>query len=256
MKSGKAWLALAAALYLFFLAWLVPAGLVWAWWAARPGSTGARLALVDLHGPWSGGNCALVKVGPLQFTDLTWRFRPLGLLRGHLDFALAAALPDSGRVATTLSLGRRDLQLRDLQLRGPAAPFGRALLPGFTLTGTLEARDLQVQLTGGRPVAAAGQVTWRGAGVELAAPLALGDFALQLQNSPAGINAGIKDTGGPLRVDLQARLKTDGAYELNGELAPRGPLQPELAALLALLGQPGPDGRLRPNRSGQLAPLY
>jgi len=256
MKRWKGWLTLTIGLYLFFLLWTIPAGFCWAWLASRPESQMARVTMLDLHGPWSAGNCAMVKVGPLQLHDLTWRIRPLALLRGRLEFALTGALPDSGQMAATVSLGRRDLELRDLQLQGPAASLGRTWLPGIPLTGTLAGKDLRLILVGGLPVAASGQLNWQGAGVELTSPVPMGDLALQMQSDTGGITANLKDSNGPLRIEIQTRLKADGAYEITGEVAPRGAIPPELTNMIGLLGPRTPDGRIRLSRSGQLTPFY
>lgn len=256
MKSWKGWLIVAGALYLFYLVWMVPAGLCWSWWAARPGSRAERVTMVDLHGPWSAGNCALLQVGPLQFAPLSWKIRPLSLLRGRLEFALAATLPDSGKTTATLSLGRRDLELRDLQVRGPAAPLGATLLPGVALTGTLEGKGLRLLLAKGLPVEAEGELSWRSAGLAMTPPVMVGDLALQMQTGGNGITANLKDRGGPLRIEIQGGLKPDGSYELNGEVVPRGGIRPELASLLSLLGPASADGRIRLARTGRLAPLY
>ncbi len=256
MKGWKGWLALTIALYLFFLIWTIPAGFCWAWLASRPESKLARVTMLDLRGPWLAGNCALVKVGPLQLHELTWRIRPLALLRGRLEFDLTGALPDAGKVAATVSLGRQDLELRGLQLQGAANTLARTWLPGIPLTGTLTGKDLHLRLAGGLPVAASGQLNWQGAGVELTAPVLLGELALEMQSDPGGITANLKDGGGPLRIEIQTRLKPDGAYELTGEVSPRGTSQPELANLLSLLGPKMPDGRIRLSRSGQLTPFY
>jgi len=257
MKSWKGWLVLTSVFYLFFLLWTVPAGFCWAWLASRPESKMARVTMVDLHGPWSAGGCALVKLGPLQLQDLAWRIHPLALLGGRLEFTLAATLPDAGKMAATVSLGRHDLELRGLQLQGQANSLAHTLLPGIPLTGTLAGKDLSLRLTGGLPVAASGQLTWQGAGVELGKPVAVGDLALQLQSDPGGITGNLKDSGnGPLRLELQGRLKADGAYEITGEAAPRGAGQPELANMLGLLGPKTPDGRIRLSRVGQLVPFY
>jgi len=256
MKNWKGWLALAGTLYLFFLVWMIPAGLGWAWWASRPGSKAERVTMVDLHGPWSSGNCALLRLGPLQFEHLSWQIRPLALLRGRLEFALAAALPDSGQVTAILALSRHDLELRDLQWLGPAAPLGLTLLPGTNLTGTLAGKNLHLRLAKGLPVEAEGLLTWQGAGLALTTPVAVGDLALQMQTGAQGITANLKDRSGPLRLEVQAILKADGAYELNGEIAPRGAVPPELATMLSLLGPKTPDGLLRLSRTGQMKPLY
>jgi hypothetical protein len=256
MKGWKGWLALATVLYLFFLVWMIPAGLCWAWWAARPGSGAERITMLDLRGPWSAGNCAMVRLGPLQLEHLTWRVRPLALLRGRLEFTLAATLPDSGTAAAILGLGRHTLEFRDLQVRGPAAPLGLALLPGINLTGTIEGKDLSLLLAQGLPVAAAGELTWHGAGLELTKPVLLGELALRVQNGPAGITGNLKDRSGPLRIEIQGGLKPDGTYEVNGEVAPRGVVQPELATMLSLLGPAPPGGRYHLARVGRLNPLY
>jgi len=252
----KGWLALTTVFYLFFLLWSIPAGFCWSWLASRPGSRVAQVTMLDLHGPWSAGNCALIKVGALQLQDLTWRIRPLALLTGRLEFALTGALPDSGKMAAIVSLGRRDLEIRGLQIEGSANGLLRTVLPGITLNGRLTGKDLRLLLAGGLPVAASGQLTWQNAGVELTAPIGVGDLALQLQSSPGTITATLKDNGGPLRLEIQTRLKTDGAYEITGELAPRGNSQPELTNMLSLLGPKTPDGRVRLSRTGLLAPLY
>lgn len=256
MKSWKGWLILAGALYLFYLVWMIPAGLCWSWWASRPGSRADRVTLVDLHGPWSSGNCALLKIGPLQFEQLTWKIRPLSLLRGRLEFALTAGLPDSGKTTAILRLGRRDLEVRNLHLLAPATSLGSALLPGVNLTGTLEGKELRLLLTKGLPVEAVGQLTWQGAGLAMTAPVVLGDLAMQMQSGPAGITANLKDRGGPLRIEIQGGLKPDGTYVLNGEVVPRGAIQPELATLLSLLGPASADGRIRLARTGRLTPLF
>jgi hypothetical protein len=256
MKKWKGWLALVCALYLFFLIWMIPAGLCWAWWAARPGSGAERITMVDLHGPWSAGNCALIKIGPLQFEHLTWKINPLALLRGRLEFALAAALPDSGKATAILGLGRHDLELRDLQLRGPAAPLGLALLPGVNLSGTIAGKDLRMLFAKGIPVEVTGELAWQGAGMEMTTPVLVGELVMQMQTGPAGITANLKDRGGPLRIAIQAGLKPGGIYEVNGDVAPRGAIQPELATLLSLLGPAAADGRIRLTRTGRLNPLY
>ena len=256
MKSWKGWLALTCGAYLFFLIWTVPAGFCWAWLASRPESKVARVTMLDLHGPWSAGSCALVKVGPLQLQELNWHIRPLALLRGRLEFVLTGALPDSGKMAAIVSLGNRSLELRDLQLQGPANSLARTLLPGIPLTGTLTGKNLRLLLVGGLPIAASGQLGWQGAGVELTSPVPLGELALQMQSDAGGITANLKDSNGPLRIEIQTRLKSDGAYELIGEVAPRGAIQPELANMLSLLGPRTPDGRIKLSRTGQLTPLY
>lgn len=256
MKSWKSWLALAGALYLFFLVWMIPAGLCWGWWAARPGSGAERLTMVDLHGPWSAGNCALVKIGPLQFEHLTWRIRPLSLLRGRLEFAISAALPDAGKATAVLGLGRRNLELRDLQLLGPATPLGLAFLPGVNLTGTLAGKDLRLLFAKGLPVEASGELTWQGAGLQMPEPVVIGELVMRIQTGGAGITANLKDHGGPLRIEIQVGLKPDGNYEVNGAVVPRGTMQPELATLISLLGPAAPDGRVHLARTGRLAPLY
>lgn len=256
MKKWKGWLILGGTLYLFFLIWMIPAGLGWAWWAARPGSGAERVTMVDLHGPWSSGNCALLKLGPLQFEHLTWKIRPLALLRGRLEFALTAALADSGKATATVGLGRQNVELRDLQLQGPASPLGLALLPGVNLTGTLAGKDLRLLFAKGLPVEAAGELTWRGAGMLMTQPMVVGDLAMQMQSGATGITASLKDRGGTLRIEIQAALKPDGAYEVNGEVAPRGKVEPELATMLSLLGPAAADGRIRLAKTGSLTRFY
>jgi hypothetical protein len=256
MKSWHKWLLLTGAFFLFFLAWQLPAELCWQWTAPRLGPEAARINVAGISGTWSEGRMTSLQSGSLRLTDLTWSFRPLGLLTGQLKFALAGKLQGEAPVSTTLTLSPKRQGLLNLRGRVPAALLGEALLPGLGLSGNLNAQDLDLYLKQGRLAAARGSLNWLDAGISFPDPAELGNLSLQVATESGIIAATLKDQGGPLSINVLSRLKPDGTYELNGELLPRGQLEPELSSLLRLFGKPAADGRVILRSNGRLAAIY
>jgi hypothetical protein len=256
MKSWKKWLLLTGVFYLFFLAWHLPARLCWQWAAPHLGTAAARVKVAGISGAWSEGRLASLESGSLRLNDLTWSFRPLGLLAGQLRFALAAKLLGEAPVSTTLTLTPKRQGLLNLRGRVPADLLGEALLPGLGLSGNLNAQDLDLYLKQGHLTSASGSLSWQDAGVSFPDPAALGNLSLQLATESGIIAATLKDQGGPLSINVLARLKPGGTYELTGALLPRGQLKPELASLVRLFGKPAADGRVLLRSNGRLAAIF
>ncbi len=255
MKSWKKWLLLTGVFFLFFLAWQLPAKLCWQWSASRLGPAAARLQVAGISGPWSDGHLASLQSGALLLNDLSWTFRPLGLLAGQMKFALTAKLQGEAPISSTLTLTAKRLGLQNLRGQVPTSLLGEALLPGLGLSGNLNTQGLDLFLIQGRLASASGSLIWQDAGVSFPDPTALGNLSLQLTTESGIIAATLKDQGGPLSVNVLARLKPDGTYELTGELLPRGEIKPELASLVRLFGKPAADGRILLRSKGRLAAI-
>jgi len=256
MKSWTKWLLLTGVFYLVFLAWQLPAELCWQWAAPRLGPAVAQVQVAGLSGPWSDGRMASLQSGSLRLTDLSWTFRPLGLLAGRLKFALAAKLQGEAPVTTALTLTPSRQGLQDIRGRIPAGLLSDAVLPGLKLSGDLNLQDLDLYLKKGRLVSASGSLSWQDAEVSFTNPTQLGNLSLQLATNSGIVVATLKDQGGPLSINVMARLKPDGTYELTGEILPRGELKPELASLLRLFGKPVADGRIPLRSNGRVAAIY
>jgi hypothetical protein len=256
MKSWKKWLLLTGIFYLFYLAWLMPAALCWKWAAPRLGPAAAKVKAAGILGAWSNGRMASLQNGPLRLTDLTWSFRPLGLLTGRLKFDLTAKLLEQAPISTTLTLSPKQQGLQNVRGQVPAALLGEALLPGLGLSGNLISQDLDLSLKQGFLASARGNLDWQDAGVAFPEPTGLGNLSLQLATDSGIIAATLKDQGGPMSVNVLARLQPDGTYELTGALLPRGQMTPELASMMRLFGKPAADGRILLQRRGRLKAIY
>jgi hypothetical protein len=141
--------------------------------------------------------------------------------------------------------------LGDLSLTRVSALAGAAQWP---LQGRLEFNLRHLELNPvGLPLTAEGVVELRNVRITLKQPLNLGDFTVQLTpNSPDGVQATVKDRGGPLALDGTASLLPDGRYQFKGSAALRNADDPTLRQALGLLGPPGSDGRHTLNFSGVL----
>ena len=62
----------------------------------------------------------------------------------------------------------------------------------------------------------------------------------------------LRDIDGPLSLQGQARLSSDGSYEFSGTVATHGGASPDLQQALQLLGPPNAQGRYEFSLAGTL----
>ncbi|HCK82036.1 MAG TPA: type II secretion system protein N [Candidatus Competibacter sp.] len=254
MKGTVGYGLLGLAAFLFFLALLAPATLLTDPLDRR--LTGFSVQAVE--GTATGGAMSGVRWHGIRIERLFWRWRPLALFGGRLEFSLKAddpALKLTGNAALGLN---QQLSFRDLAGRLPLAWFidgAGAAKPPLDGIGEFNLRHLELNAAG-QPLAARGTVQILNLRALLGQPLNLGNYTVQLDSagSADGIQGKLKDDNAPLALDGTLNVLADGRYRLNGQVALRDTGNAALRQALNMLGPPGGDGRWALNFSGALAP--
>jgi hypothetical protein len=244
-------------IYIIFLVLNFPAERAYAYWKSSDGSS-RDFALTGISGSIWSGKSSVSAIKRTRFENVEWTYRPWVLLLGEVGLSWSFNTPSSqgggyGQGQTSLGLdGSVDFSSLEVQLPASlvASMTGmKALQPSGTLSLNLQ----DVEWNGESLVSAEGRVVWRGAGVNLLKPVALGDLTLTLETNDVEIKGVLADSGGPLSVEGLVTLAEDGQYQFNGAFAARG--DKELENALRSLGKPGADGKVKVVRSGSLAKL-
>jgi hypothetical protein len=237
--SLKSALSLAVALFALIVLARLPAGLVSTLLAPT-------LLCESPSGTIWGGSCSVLRSDALTLSDVHWTTHPAGLLRGRLIVDLASQDPRAvGHTRLTAHING-ELEFEGLEARLPLQDGLSLFPPGWS--GWLElaierASVRHEQLTALRGHARLLQLQ----SAQLQA--ALGSFELDVAG-PAGDASGgtqpivgaLHDIEGPLSLQGQAQLTSDGAYELSGVLTPRSGASADLQQALQLLGPPDAQG--------------
>jgi hypothetical protein len=236
--KGAIWLAVA----IFALTVLVrmPAGLM-------PLLLPAAIHCESPDGTLWQGSCAQLRSGGLELSDLQWTLHPASLLR--LQIAADLHSTDPRATGQTRMILRRDgvLELEALQAQVPLQG-GLQLLPqGWS--GALDLALERASVQNGHLIALQGRITLRQLHIEQ--PTAdLGNFELDVPAPPAAASGApspivgqLHDLGGPLSVQGELRLSSDGAYELSSTLQPRSGASEALQQALRMLGPLDAQGR-------------
>ena len=212
------------------------------------------LTAQEVQGSARKGTAREVRLHDTRFETLSWRFRPLALVKGRLEYRVIAEAPQL-RLEGAAGVGlRRQLQIEDLSGRLPLpraiALIGRPTLP---LNGNVELNLTALHLDReGRPRAAYGTTRLLDTRTTLGRPLDLGDFSAELTTEDQTILGTIKDNGGPLELTGVLALTPDGRYRFTGQVALRDPNNQDLRQALTALGQPGADGKWQMEFTGVL----
>lgn len=246
-RPSLRWALPAAALLLLFLVLTLPATHVLGWFG------GGRLAAAGIEGTAWSGRAERLAVDGFALGPVVWRWNPLALLAGRLEYRVFA---QSGAGGGELRLGRGltgALSARDAQLTLPGAEVGRQLrIPLVTLAGDFQIDVAALVFAGGWIEALEGQIVWQGAQVLQPNPLPLGTLGMQLGLREGRIVGALADQGGPLELAGEFTLGADRAYRLDALLKPRGDADPQLREALGMLGNPDAQGRYRLQYSGAL----
>lgn len=254
MKRLLGYGLLGLAAFLFFLSLSAPATLL----TDRIGARLPGFGVQSVEGTATEGAMLGASWRGVRIERLSWRWRPLALFAGRLEFHLKADDPEiklTGNAALGLD---RQTRVRDLVGRLPLTKFGNlagSAKPPLDGLADIELNEL-VLSPAGRPLAARGAIRVRNLRAALGQPLNLGDHAVQLDSPQGteGVRGQIKDSGGPLALEATLNLLPDGRYRLTGQAGVRDPGNPALRQAMSLLGPPGSDGRWALNFSGALAP--
>lgn len=250
MKRFIGYGALALLAYGLFLLWHTPAATLLGLISSQlPG-----LSVAHIEGSAIAGQAGDVQLGERSIGTLRWQLRPLGLLRGKLEYHLYMREPDVA-VDAIASIGW-DRQLRLYDVSG-SLPLPKAISlagrPPPPLNGELQlAIDELLLDRRGKPQAARGMVQLRDAHTSFGRTLQLGDVALRLSTEDTVIRGDFKDAGGPLELIGFLTLDSNNIYHFNSQVGLRDTDSQDLRQALNLLGRPDSDGRWRLQRSGKL----
>lgn len=222
-----------------------PARVAYQWFA--PG----ELKLGGISGSIWRGAAAQGSAGGVYLTNIKWRFRPLGLLTGKLQFATSGN-PASGFFDADIALGAGgSFTLSDVAAAVPLS----ALADAFPLSGIEGDVSLQFEelvIKGGVPVEATGTISIANLVSRYLAPTPLGDFRAEFQTADDGILGSVEAVSGVLELAGTIRLTQDRNYKFVGQVAakPNAPLS--ITQQLQFLGTPNSRGQREFRLEGQL----
>jgi len=238
--------------FLFFLAWNAPAARLFGLLNERlPGEV--HWGAMGIEGNWHHGGCRWLRVENFVCRDLRWQLHPLALCTGDLTLTAAFTTTDDGAMQGTVTANGMGLEITGLNARLPLAwltAWQQSM--GIRAQGTAEAELSRLAIRKGRLTAAQGTIRLND--LEVDQRLRLGTLAVTLTTTADGVEARIKDTGGPVQLQGLLTLTGDHGYTLRGFCAARAD-DPNLKDALALFGPPDEKGRIPFSQQGQIPPL-
>jgi hypothetical protein len=234
------WRAIAAAALLFLVVLVVRLPASWLRTYLPQGIT-----CREVSGTIWSGECQGLALSGVPAGDLDWDMQPGALLRGRLggSFAISQPLGNARADFEAASGGR--LTLRALQARFTLEPaLARAVPQG--LSGQVALDITLLELEGRRVRALRGRIETHELVQRSPTPVPLGAYELRFDSPPqpnGDIVGVVRDLGGPVAFDGTLRLTPQPGYLLEGRVAGRAGIDPNLESQFALLGAPEADGR-------------
>lgn len=235
MKTGLKLLPLGIAAYCLFLVLTAPAAKLIPYFQSQlqPAS------LAGISGSLWSGKALQLNAPPVQLTDIHWRFRPLALLLGAVEFGVDGQLegrPVRAVVGQSLFAGS---YLSDVQGSATAADLMYwAGLRGVELAGQLEFALDDVEFSDTTVPAVAGQVVWKPAMVNQPLALNLGLAELTTTIESGGVTVGqLVASGGALGVQGNVSMQPDGRYQLLGDVKKTGAVPQAVDKFLATFAE-------------------
>ena len=217
MTTGRA-VAAGIFAWLVFLVATIPADRALALAPPMPG-----VVIGSVRGTvWSGHTGRIVAKG-VAVDDVRWRFRPLSLFLGKLEFGLQGRLdrkPAHTLAGLTFS-GAPYLQDVHLDV-GAAEVLYRLGVKQLSVTGRLSVDLEDVRFPPDGVPVFSGEITWKPAGVKAPLALSLGSATLTTQHSDTTTEGKLVATGGALQVKADVALETTGAYRLDATIRQNG----------------------------------
>lgn len=205
---------------------------------------------------WSGAaHDATWKGAPLG--ELSWRLRPLALLRARLAAAIELSRPDGSASATVAARPDGTLDISDARFDLPVELF--AQIPSGMARGwhgRMSGALSELRLVAAWPAAAAGRIDLTSLVMPQLGADTIGSFAVVLPDPRAGsaaspgVTARVTDTGGPLSLDALLTLAAGRSFQLEGTVMPRDSAPRGLVRSLQYLGPADASGRRQFGVSG------
>jgi general secretion pathway protein N len=231
------WLSVGLLLYAVFLFVALPASLLALQLTA---ATAGALRLSGVTGTVWHGNGVIESGANAQeafAARLSWRFNPLWLLAGRIEYSLQAD-QDNASLSATLRAGYHRVALRDVNAEVPAKLAALVYPPAalFAPTGRLHLTTNSLDL-GADGLEGRMEVLWSDAGGRMV-PTTLGDYRLEVTGRGSVANLNLLTVRGPLELNGQGQWNVvgDGTLAIRGsaKLAPDAPSSFDL--LVNMLG--------------------
>ncbi|MBU0480642.1 MAG: type II secretion system protein N [Proteobacteria bacterium] len=242
-------------LFLFCVGVRVPADLLWPFMLNKAGFSDRQIQLTSGEGSWLAGSFRRVQVVGRELGSVSWRFRPMSMLAGSLRFDLTVR-NDESTLSGVFKAGPGRVGLDGVQGMIPLHLISKiAGLPGIELSGKLTFSQLFLVVKKGRLNSAGGEIFWQDAGMNKPYKLNAGNIVAVLKTDQEGIKINAADKGGELMIRLAGTVFPDGNYSMNGDFATRDSAHPDLVSFLKVMGEPGPDGRVRLSYRGKIGKM-
>jgi general secretion pathway protein N len=196
------------------------------------------------------GTCGQLRSSGISIAGLSWKLHPLPLLHGTLSADVSSADPDNGARGSVEATRSGDISISELHAVLPLPP-GSGPIPRGT-SATLALALASAKIHDSHLVQIAGTVDLQQ--LRISNPRAdLGSYELQFPAADSSTMTGqLRDLGGPLAVNGQLTLQASGVYEVNGTVAPRSALSPDLEKALQFMGPADASGRRQFSVAGTL----
>ena len=212
-----------------------------------------QLSLQELTGTVWQGTAQQAIVNNTAIGPVHWRFQPLSLLLGKVEFDLSTtgkSLLSSGSIGATIT-GTPFLSgfKGDSSANTLTSLFQ---LRAFTPTGRVKFDLPKVQFENNRLSHAEGRIQWNEAGITQPAMVSIGQVAIDLMTDGDGIHGQLSDMDASIAISGKVDLLKDGRYQVRGQLQPKPTTPPDLASALNMLGQANARGGVDLHFDGQL----
>lgn len=212
----------------------------------------ADLSLHGVSGSAFSGQAAQVVYQGLDLGPVQWRFRPLALLVGHLEYRLELTHPDNhGQLHAGKTLtGRTYIHDMDIKLL-PDRLINHYSPVTIDTSGTLHLVFETFNPGADYSGAVEGRLEWQDAVILAPMSLVLGQLQLDVVTDNGEL-VGHFSNGGDLGVSGDLALSPVYAYRVNLLLRPGNNVSPDTLNMLEQSARRQPDGDYRIDLSGQL----
>ena len=212
----------------------------------------ADLSLHGVSGSAFSGQAVQVVYQGLNLGSVQWRFRPLALLLGHLEYRLELMHPDNhGQLHAGKTLtGRTYIHDMDIQLL-PDRLINHYSPVTVDTSGTLRLVFETFNPGADYSGAVDGRLEWQDAVILAPMSLVLGQLQLDVMTDNGEL-VGHFTNSGDLGVSGDLALSPVYAYRVNLLLRPGNNVSPDTLNMLEQSAQRQPDGDYRIDLSGQL----
>lgn len=210
-----------------------------------------ELKLSGINGSIWRGSAAQGTAGGVYLADVNWRFRPLALLTGKLEFASNSKLA-SGYFDAKIAVGiGGNLTLSDVT-GALALDTLATMLPLSGIEGDVSVQFEELIVENGLPIEATGTLNIANLVSRYLSPTRLGDYKAEFQTRDDGILGSVESINGVLELGGTIKLTRDRSYEFVGKVAAKPTAPINIAQQLQLLGSPDSQGKREFRIEGQL----